>query len=91
MSTSPKKPPQFLPLPVDTTTEDPFRDDVLGRKPVAENLTKLVSTFVEQPFVMGINGAWGSGKTKFLEMWGGLLEATRVSNLVFQCLGERSR
>lgn len=83
MSTSPKKPPQFLPLPVDTTTEDPFRDDVLGRRPIAENLTKLVSTFVEQPFVMGINGAWGSGKTKFLEMWGGYLRQQGFRTLYF--------
>jgi len=83
MSTSPKKPPQFLPLPVDTTTEDPFRDDVLGRRPIAENLTKLVSTFVEQPFVMGINGTWGSGKTKFLEMWGGYLRQQGFRTLYF--------
>ncbi len=47
---------------------DPFQNDQLDRKQCAENLTRLIRT-LEQPFVLSVNGAWGSGKTTFVKMW----------------------
>jgi len=47
---------------------NPYANDVLNRKHVGELLTNLVSIQTE-PFVLAIDGSWGSGKTAFLRMW----------------------
>ncbi len=44
--------------------------DVLGRKPLGQNLTDLVDRF-DQPLVIALDGGWGSGKSHFLKLWAG--------------------
>ncbi len=53
---------------VDVPDDDPFKNDLLGRKESAEVLTQLVDD-IEGPCVMAIDAAWGAGKTTFLKMW----------------------
>jgi hypothetical protein len=47
---------------------NPWEDDALDRKSVAEKLTNIVSS-TSQPFVIGLNAAYGTGKTYFFERW----------------------
>ncbi len=56
------------PSRVEVEKENPFANDALERQSFAENLTEFVDS-LEQPFTMSICGAWGSGKTAFLDMW----------------------
>ena len=53
---------------VDVPDDDPFRNDLLGRKESAKVLTQLVDG-IEGPCVMAIDAPWGAGKTTFLKMW----------------------
>ena len=46
----------------------PFANCKLGRKPYADVLTSIVSTY-KDGFVLAVNGKWGSGKTTFMKMW----------------------
>ena len=48
--------------------DDPWRDDVLERKEIAERLTSIVRG-QEAPFVISIDGRWGTGKTFLLKRW----------------------
>ena len=48
--------------------DDPFKNDLLGRKEPAEVLTHLVDNF-EGPCVLAVDAAWGTGKTTFIRMW----------------------
>lgn len=59
--------------PIAIDPNEPFKNDMLGRKVSAENLTLLLQS-LNQPFVMSLNGSWGTGKTTFVKMWKGLLE-----------------
>ena len=56
------------PIEVDILDDDPFANDLLGRKEPAKILTQLVDG-VEGPCVLAIDAAWGAGKTTFLNMW----------------------
>lgn len=50
-------------------SDDPYADDALGR----EDLCKRWTRFIERsttPYVMAIDGKWGTGKTTLLRMWG---------------------
>jgi KAP family P-loop domain len=49
-------------------TDDPFKNDELKRKELEPPLTQFVTQAVG-PFVLAIDGSWGSGKTTFLKMW----------------------
>lgn len=55
-------------------TENPFANDRLDRKKIAENLTLLVQS-TNQPFVISIQAPWGGGKTTFISMWKAHLES----------------
>lgn len=44
--------------------------DLLGRKALGQRLTDLVDR-VDQPLVIALDGAWGSGKSHFLKLWAG--------------------
>lgn len=44
--------------------------DFLNRKPFADKLSKLIDKF-ETPFVVALDGPWGSGKSFFLKRWVG--------------------
>ncbi|GLC25398.1 KAP family P-loop NTPase fold protein [Roseisolibacter agri] len=48
----------------------------------AENLTRLVSA-IEQPFVIALNGRWGTGKTTFIERWRSLLVLESIVPVTF--------
>ncbi len=53
---------------------DPFQNDMLGRRKIAENLTLLVQS-TRQPFVLSVQAPWGWGMTTFLKMWKAHLES----------------
>lgn len=52
--------------PVDPS--NPWSDDVLKRRELAQQLTAALST-VTQPFVLGLHGEFGNGKTFFIKRW----------------------
>ena len=52
----------------DISPDDPFENDLLDRKHLAETLTNLVTKF-ESPYVVAIDAAWGAGKTTFIKIW----------------------
>ena len=59
---------RLQPAEVAVSKCDPFQNDLLDRKELAETLTQLVDG-VEGPCVMAIDAPWGAGKTTFLKMW----------------------
>ncbi len=56
------------PAEVEVPEKDPFRNDLLDRKPYIEDLTDLLGA-VEGPCVLALDSEWGGGKTTFLKMW----------------------
>ncbi|MBN2560000.1 MAG: hypothetical protein JXQ75_03620 [Phycisphaerae bacterium] len=72
-----RKPDQLEP-----SLEEPFAQDKLSRSASITNLTRLVRT-INQPFVISVNGRWGSGKTTFIKMWSQVLRAQGQSVLLF--------
>ena len=60
--------PQLIEIP----KEDPFKNDLLGRKEPVEILTGLLHS-VEGPCVLAVDAPWGAGKTTFLRMLTGHL------------------
>ena len=50
------------------SSEDPWADDLLDRKHISSWLTKLIQN-QSLPFVIGIHGKWGTGKTFMLKRW----------------------
>lgn len=44
--------------------------DLLNRREFGQRLTEVVDRF-EQPLVIALDGAWGSGKSHFLKLWAG--------------------
>jgi hypothetical protein len=59
---------------VEIPADNPFLNDRLGRKQIAENLTLLVQS-TNQPFVISVQAPWGWGKTTFIKMWKTQLES----------------
>ena len=53
---------------VSVPRDDPFKNDLLGRRQPIEVLTRLVGS-LEGPCVLAIDAPWGTGKTTFLRMW----------------------
>lgn len=49
-------------------SDDPFKNDCLKRKPIIENLTRLLES-TTQPYVLSVEASWGFGKTTFVRMW----------------------
>ena len=60
------------PADVEVPEDDPFRNDLLNRKPSIETLTGLLSA-LEGPCVLALDSEWGGGKTTFLGMWAAYL------------------
>ena len=52
----------------DVSSEQPWQDDVLGRAQIAGKLTNLLRR-QRDPFVISIDGKWGTGKTFLLKRW----------------------
>ena len=67
-STTPGDSPSLKLLEPDVLRGEPWHDDVLGRKEIANRLTNLIST-QSVPFVVSVHGAWGTGKTFMLKRW----------------------
>lgn len=59
---------RIRPHEINITEEEPFKNDLLGRKESAEVLTHLAKS-IEGPCVLAVEAAWGTGKTTFLKMW----------------------
>lgn len=55
------------PREIEIPPKDPFQNDLLNRKESVEVLTTLIGA-IEGPCVLGIDSAWGNGKTTFLGM-----------------------
>ena len=52
----------------EVSPEKPWRDDALDRKQLAERLTRLIRN-EQEPFIISIDGEWGSGKSFLLKRW----------------------
>lgn len=53
--------------PIEIPEDDPFRFDVLDRKPSIEALHSLINEAVP-PFVLAIDSPWGTGKTTYVRL-----------------------
>ncbi|MEM9420410.1 MAG: P-loop NTPase fold protein, partial [Planctomycetota bacterium] len=58
---------------IEIPADNPFANDLLDRKTIAENLATLLEN-TTTPYVMSISAPWGQGKTTFIRMWQQLLE-----------------
>ena len=56
------------PREIDVPKDDPFKHDLLDRREAVDTLTHLVAN-LDGPCVLGVDAAWGAGKTTFLRMW----------------------
>ena len=65
-------PPTLLPalkvVELEVNADKPWSDDVLDRKEIADHLTDIVRG-QEVPFVISVDGRWGTGKTFLLRRW----------------------
>ena len=59
---------RIQPRDIEVPEDDPFKNDLLGRKESVEVLTHLVGA-LEGPCVLAVDAAWGNGKTTFLRIW----------------------
>lgn len=50
-----------------------FEQDLLKRKPLAINLTKIIES-TNDINVIALDSSWGTGKTTFIKMWNNMLE-----------------
>ena len=56
------------PPPIDVPVDEPFKNDLLGRKAFAVSLAATLGG-IEGPGVFAIDGQWGTGKTTFVRMF----------------------
>lgn len=61
------------PANLEIPDDDPFRFDALERSAIEPPLTEFVSQ-ASAPFVLAIDGGWGTGKTTFIKMWQAMLQ-----------------
>jgi hypothetical protein len=75
---------KFLPTPVRVDEEEGFVDqkDIFGRRAFAGGLTNLV-TGSDDPLVILLDSAWGTGKTTFIKMWMGELRKLQIPVIYF--------
>ena len=69
-------------LEPDVSTEKPWQDDALDRAKIAERLTNLIRD-QRDPFVVSIDGQWGTGKTFLLKRWQQELENNEFKVIYF--------
>jgi hypothetical protein len=67
---------------IEIPNDDPFKNDVLNRSKEIKNLTLIIDS-IKQPFVLSINGQWGSGKTTFIRLWQQYIENEGFISLYF--------
>ena len=53
---------------INVPENDPFKNDLFNRQEPANDLKNLVGN-LDTPAVVAIDGAWGTGKTTFLNLW----------------------
>lgn len=70
------------PKPLELDSDDPFKSDLLNRKPEIENLSLLLSN-MNSPAVMAIDSKWGSGKTTFIKLWQHYLNSQETPSIYF--------
>lgn len=59
---------RIQPRDIEIPKDNPFKNDLLGRKESVEVLTHLIGS-IEGPCVLAVDAEWGAGKTTFLRMW----------------------
>ena len=59
---------RIQPPEIDVPPDDPFKNDLLGRRETVQVLTHIVRS-IEGPCVLSVDAAWGAGKTTFLNIW----------------------
>ena len=59
---------RIQPLEIEIPEDDPFKNDLLGRRKSVEVLTNLAGS-IKGPCVLTVDGGWGTGKTTFLRIW----------------------
>lgn len=67
---------------IDVPTDNPFEQDRFNRISDIENLSDLVSN-VQTPFVISVNGKWGTGKSTLVKMWRSHLEKQGILTCYF--------
>lgn len=60
----------------------PFSNDKVSREKSAQLLTHYVSS-IKQPYVLAIDGKWGTGKSTFIEMWLPVLSQQKITTVLF--------
>uniref|UniRef100_UPI004057C3D8 KAP family P-loop NTPase fold protein n=1 Tax=Candidatus Electrothrix sp. TaxID=2170559 RepID=UPI004057C3D8 len=70
------------PKDIEIPAENPFENDLLGRKKEIENLSPILIE-MESPLVLAIDSSWGTGKTIFVKLWRSHLEAQKISSVYF--------
>ena len=64
------------------SSNDPWSDDLLSRKDVADRLTGVVKT-QSAPLTVSLHGQWGTGKTFLLKRWQKSLESSGYQAVYF--------
>ena len=59
---------RLRPLSPEIGAEDPFANDLIGRRKLADFMSELVGNAADS-FVLALDSPWGTGKTTFLQMW----------------------
>lgn len=73
---------RLKPPPIEIPSTDPFRNDVLERRPMIEELSRLTLS-ATAPFVLCVDAPWGTGKTTFLRMWEAYIATSSARALYF--------
>ena len=81
-STDPRDALKLKLLEPNISPDEPWQDDVLDRAEMAAKLTKLIRD-QRDPFVISIDGQWGTGKTFLLKRWQKDLEAEGFNAIYF--------
>lgn len=65
--------------------DKPAGEDLLGYSPYIDSLAKvLLNPTLETPFVVGVFGPWGTGKSTFMDLLGSRLAANSLDTLPFR-------
>jgi len=73
---------RYRPGEINVAAEDPFENDRLGREPFIKATSDLLKA-IQEPFVIALNGPWGSGKTTTLRMLEPYLATAGVTTVRF--------
>ncbi len=82
VSTDPRESLSLKLVEPEVSSDSPWGDDVLNRAEIAARLTNLIRT-QSVPFVVSIDGYWGTGKTFMLKRWRRDLEKKGFQSIYF--------